>query len=137
MTSAGDPEPKVTWHRNGKKMKTRKSDKRVKVNWDMDRDLYVLEILKVTQEDAGEYTVEAESENGKTIITVTIKISSKIEIKKTRRAKFELKPQPATIVAGETLRLTCKVKGQLSMYYLLYTLLHSCLALENYKRFTI
>ena len=50
------PEPKVTWGKDGKKYTPRKimdQDKRFKIDWDMDSDVYFLNIADATPKDTG------------------------------------------------------------------------------------
>ena len=70
--SLGEPEPEVKWYKGDKQIKPKKKDKRVKTDWDLNEDIYLLEILDCTVEDAAEYTVKATNDGGVESATVTV-----------------------------------------------------------------
>ena len=70
----GDPEPEVTWYKGEKKVKPRRSDKRVRTDWDLNDDTYFLEIKDATESDAGEYTCIASSDTGTTHVVIPVKV---------------------------------------------------------------
>ena len=70
----GTPDPKITWKKNGKEIKTKKKDKRFIISWDIDNDLNTLEIKEATVEDAGAYTIEATNSLGTVEATVTVTV---------------------------------------------------------------
>lgn len=46
----------MTWLKNGKVLKPKKKDKRIKIDWNISDDTYFLEIHEATTEDCGTYT---------------------------------------------------------------------------------
>ena len=68
----GDPDPDVTWYKDGKQLKPRKWDRRVKIDWDMKTDMQTLQIRDATEDDAGDYMVKATNDNGSTSMTVNV-----------------------------------------------------------------
>ncbi|CAD5121391.1 DgyrCDS9913 [Dimorphilus gyrociliatus] len=90
--STGTPGPEISFYKNDKKIKTKKSDKRIKVDWDMDADKYTLTIKEANPDDSGEYKVVAENEHGKQ--EKLIKISIDEEKQLANESELKEKPKP-------------------------------------------
>ncbi len=87
----GDPEPDVTWLRNGKEVKVKKKDKRIKIDWDMKTDEYTLEIQNASKDDIGEYTAVAKNEKGTVTVVITVTFKIKKEVKKEEKKEEQQK----------------------------------------------
>lgn len=105
---ADQPQPDVTWAKDGKKLKPKKKDKHIKADYDADTGTQYLEISEATYEDAGEYTMTAENDGGIVACTVSVNVVSKIEKKP---PKLEEGPKPQIVKEGETIELVCRVSG--------------------------
>ena len=79
--TVGDTEAEITWYKDDKKIKPKKSDKRVKVDWDMAEDLTSLSISDATIEDAGKYLVKATTKEGTVTELVTVTVNEPIKVK--------------------------------------------------------
>ena len=135
----GEQDAKITWYKDDKPIKPKKSDQRVKVDWDMTEDITVLSISGVKLEDAGDYLVKATTEDGTVseLVTVTVNkpvaqkvVEETVETTETVEAatdhpkeetateseavgpKFEIAPEATSVDIGETLTLKCKVAGE-------------------------
>lgn len=75
----GDPEPEVTFHKDGKQINPRKN-KRAKIDWDLDTDVTILSIKDATNEDAGEYMIRAENDKGGFQFTINVIIGKASEM---------------------------------------------------------
>ena len=60
----GDPEPDVIWLKDGKRIKPKKHDTRVKIDWDISSDMYFLEIQNASKGDQGTYEVVVTNDKG-------------------------------------------------------------------------
>ncbi len=100
----GDPEPDVTWLRNGKEIKVKKKDKRIKIDWDMKTDEYTLEIQNASKDDIGEYTAVAKNVKGTITVLITVTFKVKKEAKKEVKKKEEKQKEVVeeTVEIGET-----------------------------------
>ena len=138
----GTPDPKITWKKNGKEIKTKKKDKRFIISWDIDNDLNTLEIKEATVEDAGAYTIEATNSLGTVEATVTVTVEPTkepeeepvneavcVEETTTQETVAEhddkeeesteisvvpeimIEPEDITVTPGESVKLSCKIKG--------------------------
>ena len=87
----GDPEPEVTWLKEGKEIKIKKKDKRIRTDWDMKTDEYILEIQNASKDDIGEYTAVAKNEKGS--ITVVMTVTFKVKKVKAKEIEEEKKPE--------------------------------------------
>ena len=69
-------EPEVVWSKDGKVIKQKKKDKRIKIDWNVSDDTYFLEINESTVEDSGKYTVTVSNKGGSVeeSVDVTVKL---------------------------------------------------------------
>ena len=132
-------EPDIRWEKDGKPIKKKKKDTRIKADWNVEDDLYFLEIQEATAADAGEYTVVAESEAGSVTSKVTVTVDE-VKLEKAKVEKpvqhadeakveevateetapvFEVEPESARVSEGQTIKLTCKVSGILNVLLML------------------
>ena len=74
VDTTGEPEPEIKWLRDGIRIKPKKSDKRLKIEWDMKEDLNILQLNSVTVEDAGQYMIVASNPAGKTSSTAIVSV---------------------------------------------------------------
>lgn len=89
MKIIGDPEPEVEWYKDGKVIKVKKYDSRVKTTWDMKTDTYTLEVKDSTAEDAGEYSIKAVNDHGSFDYKIDVDVGK--TLKSRRVAAFEMK----------------------------------------------
>ena len=135
----GEPDAEITWYKDEKKIKPKKTDQRVKIDWDMTEDVTTLSIYGVSVEDAGDYLVKATTKDGTVseLVTVTVNkpvaqnvMQHTVETSETVEAamdqpkeetateseavgpKFEIAPEATSVDIGETLTLKCKVAGE-------------------------
>ena len=73
---AGEPEPEVTWYKDGNKLKPRKPDARVRIDWDLKEDTNTLIISEACATDSGQYTVKATNDSGSITETVNVSVSA-------------------------------------------------------------
>ncbi len=99
LCAIGEPEPEVTWLKDDKEIKIKKKDKRIRTDWDMKTDEYILEIKNATKDDVGEYTAVAKNEKG----TITVVMTVMFKVKKQKKEE-ETKPElvEETIEVQET-----------------------------------
>ena len=98
----------VYWTKDGKKLKAKKKDKRLKIDLDTTSNTSVLEVAQAGMEDAGEYAVVAENEAGLTSCTVSVNVVSKVEKMAPQLTVF---PKPTLAQEGETVQLSCSLIG--------------------------
>ncbi len=106
----GQPEPEVTWLKEGKEIKIKKKDKRIQTHWDMQTDEYTLEIQNATKDDIGEYTAVAKNEKGTITVVMTVmfkvkedkKISMKTEVIEETVEVEEAKQAHSVVTTSET-----------------------------------
>ena len=104
----GEPEPEVTWLKDGKEIKIKKKDKRMRTDWDMKTDEYILEIKSATKEDIGEYTAVATNEKG--TINVVISVAFKVKKETTKKQEEVKEVIEEVIEVEETKQAECAVK---------------------------
>ncbi len=78
--------------------------------------------MNACTEDQGEYTVTVASQGEQTVAMVTVHVDEKQESGSEESSEeseedrpapqFEISPESMTLVEGDDLKLTCKVKGQ-------------------------
>ena len=111
--NAGKPEAEVSWAKDGKKIDLKKKkDKRIKTDWDVLNNTFLLEILNAKKDDAGEYTVTAKNAQGEVSQTVKVNVEPKKEAPKVKDA-----PKPVSVVEGNNVDFGCKITG---MFYICY-----------------
>ncbi len=104
----GEPEPEVTWLKDGKEIKIKKKDKRIRTDWDMKTDEYILEIKSATKEDIGEYTAVATNEKG--TINFVISVTLRVKKEKTEKQEKEKEVVEEMVEIEETSQAECAVK---------------------------
>ena len=77
-----ESDAEITWYKDDKQIKPKKSDKRVKVDWDMAEDLTSLSVSDATIEDAGNYLVKATTKEGTVTELVTVAVTEPATVKK-------------------------------------------------------
>ena len=79
----GEPEPEVVWFKDGKKIKPKKRDTRLKIDWDISTDMYFLEIQNATKHDQGTYEVVVSNDKGemKTTFMLTYHEAREVKVK--------------------------------------------------------
>jgi len=107
---ADEPPTEISWAKNGKKLKSKKKDKKFIMGVDEQTGVNFLEITEATVEDIGEYTMRAESDGGIVACTVSVSVVSQVEKKPPR---LEIFPKPQTLKEGTPLQLSCKVSGMI------------------------
>lgn len=70
----GDPTPEVQWYKDGSKLKPKKKDKKLQLDWDVAQDIHTLIIADLTVEDSGQYKVEITNSKGKAESVVTVNV---------------------------------------------------------------
>ena len=109
----GKPEADVSWAKDGKKIDLKKKkDKRIKTDWDVLNDTFLLEILNANTDDAGDYTVTAKNAQGEVSQTVKVNVEPKKEAPKVKDA-----PKPVSVVEGNDVDFGCKVTGQFCLMH--------------------
>ena len=135
----GEPEPDVSWYKGSKKLKSKKPDKRVKIDYDLKEDINTLTISDATTDDSGEYIIEATSAAGTTSETVKVTVTSttkkakeettedtesekvqdiaaskdkKADVSEVKGPQFEIAPEATTVDVGGSFTLKCKVSGE-------------------------
>ncbi len=68
----GQPEPDLTWSRDGDIIKPKKRDRRVSVDWDVNTDIQSLTIQKAAAADCGVYTATARNKVGEASVSVRV-----------------------------------------------------------------
>ena len=132
----GNPEPLITWKKEGKVLNNQ--DTRFDVSW----GLNTLEIKDTLVDDAGAYTIEASNSLGTVEATVTVTVEPTkepeeepvneavcVEETTTQETVAEhddkeeesteisvvpeimIKPEDITVTPGESVKLSCKIKG--------------------------
>ena len=74
---AKEPEVEISWSKDGRRLET--GDARIRIVKDKAGGTYLLEIVEMTTEDGGEYTLSAESEGGIVSCTVSINVTAKVQ----------------------------------------------------------
>ena len=74
---AGNPTPDVNWYKDGTKLKPKKKDKRLQLDWNITDDIHTLILTDITVDDSGEYKIEVTNEKGKIETSVSVKVSSR------------------------------------------------------------
>ena len=74
---AEEPEVEVSWSKDGRRLGT--GDARIRMVEDKAGGTYLLEIVEMTTEDGGEYTLSAESEGGIVSCTVSINVTANVQ----------------------------------------------------------
>ena len=138
--STGDPEPEIRFYKDNIRLAPRKLDRRMRIEWDMKADLTVLTIKNAESSDAGAYRLEASNQYGSSSVSVTVTVKlphealeeadeglsvevvtlppvppSKKGIQKVvpqpEPPKIEKAPEPVIVQEGDTIWLSCKIKG--------------------------
>lgn len=73
----GQPPPEVKFYKGEERLKPRKKDKKLRLSYDVTDDIFVMEILNATVEDAGVYHVKAANKTGCTEAQVIVKVTVK------------------------------------------------------------
>ena len=68
----GQPVPEIAWYKADKRLMMSKRDKRIFLNWELEEDLYVLEIRNAELEDTEDYTIEARNPGGSATAIVPV-----------------------------------------------------------------
>ena len=89
----GEPEPEVVWLKDGKRIKPKKRDTRLKIDWDISTDMYFLEIQTATQDDKGTYEVVVTNDKGEMRSTFVLSFH---EARKVKVIGEQLKVEDAT-----------------------------------------
>jgi hypothetical protein len=84
----------------------KKKDKRIKTDWDVLSDTFMLEILNANKDDAGDYTVTAKNAQGEVSKTVKVNVGPKKEAPKVTDT-----PKPVSVEEGNDVNFGCKVTG--------------------------
>lgn len=92
----------VTWRKNGNVLKPRKRDKHIKLDWDMDTDIYSLSINDVIEDDVATYSVEAGE----------VKVEFELKMKVVVTPSFSLTPESANVLEHESVTFTCKLENR-------------------------
>ena len=99
-------------------------DTRVRQEYSVNEDLYILTIRDTKSEDGGLYMVEAENEGGKTSQSVSVNVTEKmLSVKDEQDTVLLLAPtptmklEPVTADVGGIVCLKCKFEGQISVYF--------------------
>ena len=74
---AEEPEVEVSWSKDGRILET--GDARIRTVEDKAGGTYLLEIVEMTTEDGGEYTLSAESEGGIVSCTVSVNVTANVQ----------------------------------------------------------
>ena len=96
LPSTGNPEPRIVWYKNGKEIKAKKNQNRIKIHWDHVEDVDILEIRDANEDDAGEYTVKAINAAGTTEVTVGVGVQVR------ESSEEEEKKVQVTVIASES-----------------------------------
>ena len=99
--NSGESEAEITWYKDDKKIKPKKNDKRVKVDWDMTEDLTSLSISNVTIEDGGNYLVKATTKEGTVKELVTVTVNEPATVRKAPSDTKEPKEAVEETIEGE------------------------------------
>jgi len=75
FNKSGNPKPEVKWYYGDERIKPKKGDKRIRSGYDINNDMYVLQIQSAVIEDSGLYSVKISNEHGSTKATVSVSIS--------------------------------------------------------------
>lgn len=70
---AGQPEPEVTWSKDGELVRATANDTRISIEMDVAEHLVTLEICNAKMSDSGRYTVAASNSEG--TVTQVIEVS--------------------------------------------------------------
>ena len=73
----GNPEPEIKWYKGDVRIRPRKNDKRVRLGYDTDNDVNILEIDSASIEDGGEYMMKASNDNGSAKVTIVVQVRPK------------------------------------------------------------
>lgn len=76
ISCTGQPQPEVRWYKGNEKLKSKKPDKRVLLQYDAVADAHILEVNMATLQDASRYTVKAGNEYG------DVKVSAIVQVRK-------------------------------------------------------
>ena len=110
----------VTWSKDGKKIKAKKKDKRVRADYDAETGTQFLEVCQTRHTmTPGEYTLSAENDGGIVACTVSVHVTSRVEKKP---PKLEEAPKPQIVREGDTIELLCRVTGQSGFVFLIYSI---------------
>lgn len=104
----------ISWTKDGKKLKPKKKEKRLKIDVNTKTNVSTLEIEGATLEDSGEYAVVAENAEGVSSCTVSVKVVSKVE---KVPPQFTLIPKPVLVKEGENIEITCKITGKKNSFW--------------------
>lgn len=77
MVLTGEPEPDVKWFKDDVELKTSKKNKRIKTDWDIKENMYILEIKDARNEDTGDYVLKAENDSGFLKATINVIVMDK------------------------------------------------------------
>lgn len=103
----GTPAPEVKWYKDDHKIKSK--DTRITANFDAKQDLYVLTVREAVRSDEGSYKVKVTNEKGS--VQVSVIVTAKGDGKPKVAPTFHSVPEPVTVTAGESIRLTVGVTG--------------------------
>jgi len=126
LHTTGSPTPEIIWRRGSKQLKPKKN-KRIKIEYDISSEVSSLIVKDATPEDSGEYSIEATNDSGtvKAKVDVTVQAAEEPDVEteagdesvKTKDTipatipKITLSPEPVNVEIGETIQLSCVVKG--------------------------
>ena len=82
-----------------------KKDKRLFLNWELESDLYILEIRQADVSDAGNYTLQVVNNQGTATAVVPVVVHA------AGRPTVTAPQGPVNVTEGGTIRLTCTVTG--------------------------
>ena len=108
-------------------------DSRITLDFDARQGLHILTIKDSVRTDEGAYKLKVYNEEGSVSVTVVVTAKKSLEMKEEEHLKerpredlkdepcepkIEVAPEPVTFQEGETIKLACKISGQLTDYQL-------------------
>ena len=75
----GQPEPEVSWTKDGEQVRATSNDPRVSIEMDVAEHLFTLEISDAKQGDSGSYKINAKNSEGTISQVVQVDVLSPVE----------------------------------------------------------
>ena len=123
----GEPEPEVVWLKDGKRIKPKKRDPRLKIAWDISDDMYFLEIQTATKDDQGTYEVVVTNDKGEMRSSFVLNIhearevkitEEQIEVEETRTAQASVREEVIVseqeTIVQKVVKTTTQVKEEVT-----------------------